>query len=53
VLGRRLLLGICGLACVATSFPAVAGAQNVNPTRIDVVQVNGLIDPANAALIKS
>jgi membrane-bound serine protease (ClpP class) len=38
---------------VATSFPAVAGAQNVNPTRIDVVQVNGLIDPANAALIKS
>jgi membrane-bound serine protease (ClpP class) len=39
------------------SVPAVAGAQSVTPatpgTRIDVVQVNGLIDPANAALIKS
>ena len=54
---RRLLLAICGLALVLTSLPAVAGAQNVGPAtstgRIDVVQVNGLIDPANAALIKS
>jgi membrane-bound serine protease (ClpP class) len=54
---RRFLLAMGGLALVAMSFPAVAGAQNVTPQtstgRIDVVQVNGLIDPANAALIKS
>ena len=39
------------------SFCAVAVAQNVSDGRIDgridVVQVNGLIDPSNAALIRS
>jgi membrane-bound serine protease (ClpP class) len=46
-------VGLGGCALVLTSLPAVAGAQNVNQSRIDVVQVNGLIDPANAALIHS
>jgi membrane-bound serine protease (ClpP class) len=32
---------------------AVAGAQTVSDGRIDVVQVNGLIDPSNAALIRA
>ncbi|HEV7524194.1 MAG TPA: NfeD family protein [Acidimicrobiia bacterium] len=50
---RRFLMGIGGCALVASSFSAVAGAQNVNAGRIDVVQVNGLIDPAIAALIRS
>lgn len=48
---RRLLLGLGGVALIATSSCAVAGAQTVSPGRIDVVQVNGLIDPSNAALI--
>ena len=38
---------------LAASCCAVAGAQNVNAGRIDVVQVNGLIDPSNAALIRT
>jgi len=38
---------------LAASLGAVAVAQNVSDGRIDVVQVNGLIDPANAALIRS
>ncbi|MDQ1454474.1 MAG: hypothetical protein QOH28_94 [Actinomycetota bacterium] len=46
-------MGTGGCALLATSFGAVAGAQNVSDGRIDVVQVNGLIDPANAALIRS
>jgi len=40
-----------GGALIASSFAAVAVAQNVSRGRIDVVQVNGLIDPSNAALI--
>ncbi len=46
-------MGLGGGALVAGSFCAVAGAQTVNAGRIDVVQVNGLIDPSNAALIRS
>jgi membrane-bound serine protease (ClpP class) len=46
-------VGLGGGALIAASFGAVAGAQNVNDGRIDVVQVNGLIDPSNAALIRS
>ncbi len=38
---------------VAASFGAVASAQTVSDGRIDVVQVNGFIDPSNAALIRS
>ncbi len=37
----------------ATSSGSVAAAQTADDGRIDVVQVNGLIDPANAALIRS
>ena len=48
---RRLLMVLGGGALIASSFGAVAGAQNVSRGRIDVVQVNGLIDPSNAALI--
>src|SRR5262245_9143840 len=42
----------CMLAALAI-LPATAGAQS-EPTRggIDVVQVNGLLDPSNAALIR-
>jgi membrane-bound serine protease (ClpP class) len=50
---RRLLVGLGGCALVLSSLATVAGAQSVNEGRIDVVQVNGLIDPANAALIHS
>ena len=46
-------MGTGGCALLAASFGAVAVAQNVSDGRIDVVQVNGLIDPANAALIRS
>jgi membrane-bound serine protease (ClpP class) len=46
-------VGLGGCALIAASFPAVAGAQNVSGGRIDVVQVNGLIDPANASLIRT
>ena len=46
-------MGLGGCALIATSFGAVAGAQTVSGGRIDVVQVNGLIDPANAALIRT
>ncbi|MDQ1511263.1 MAG: hypothetical protein QOG50_3107 [Actinomycetota bacterium] len=46
-------MGTGGCALLAASFGAVAVAQNVGDGRIDVVQVNGLIDPANAALIRS
>ena len=46
-------MGTGSCALLASSFGAVAGAQNVSDGRIDVVQVNGLIDPANAALIRS
>jgi membrane-bound serine protease (ClpP class) len=35
------------------SLSGVAGAQSASDGRIDVVQVNGLIDPSNAALIRS
>ena len=54
----RLLAVLGGLALLASSFGvvsfgAVAVAQTVNDGRIDVVQVNGLIDPSNAALIRS
>ena len=47
-------MGLGGGALIAASFCAVAVAQNVSAAggRIDVVQVNGLIDPANAALIR-
>src|SRR5215210_8687560 len=41
------LVGWCGLS-------GLASAQTAGPpSRIDVVQVNGLLDPANAALITS
>ena len=46
-------MGLGGCALLAASFCAVAVAQNVSAGRIDVVQVNGLIDPSNAALIRS
>jgi membrane-bound serine protease (ClpP class) len=46
-------VGTGGCALLAASFGAVAVAQNVSDGRIDVVQVNGLIDPSNAALIRS
>jgi len=48
-------VGLGGCALITVSFCAVAVAQNVSDGagRIDVVQVNGLIDPANAALIRS
>jgi membrane-bound serine protease (ClpP class) len=42
-----VLVALCGWA-------AIAGAQSVAPSgRVDVVQVNGLLDPANAQLIRS
>jgi len=49
---------LSGGALIASSFGAVAAAQTTatddgSGGRIDVVQVNGLIDPANAALIRS
>jgi membrane-bound serine protease (ClpP class) len=59
---RRLLMVLGGGALIASSFGAaslgsVAAAQTAPDSgiggRIDVVQVNGLIDPANAALIRS
>src|SRR5689334_20340396 len=52
---RRLpLLAILGALLVVLACSSVAGAQGVAPEgRIDVVQVNGLIDPSNAALISS
>lgn len=50
---RQLIVGLGGGALIAASFFAVAGAQTVSDGRIDVVQVNGLIDPANASLIRS
>ncbi len=55
---RRLFVGLGGGALIASSFGAtffgaVASAQTVSAGRIDVVQVNGLIDPANAALIRA
>jgi len=50
---RQLFAVIGAFFVFGASFCAVAGAQNVNGGRIDVVQVNGLIDPANAALIRS
>jgi membrane-bound serine protease (ClpP class) len=40
-------------AAWALSFPAAAHAQSVARGGIDVVQVNGLLDPSNAALIRS
>jgi membrane-bound serine protease (ClpP class) len=44
------LIAICGLVGIV----AAAGAQSeVVSGRVDVVQVNGLIDPSNAALITS
>jgi len=46
-------VGLGGCALIATSLCAVAGAQTVSAGRIDVVQVNGLIDPSNAALIRA
>jgi membrane-bound serine protease (ClpP class) len=46
-LAAFVLVAVCGWA-------GVAGAQNAAPPgRIDVVQVNGLLDPSNAALIRS
>jgi membrane-bound serine protease (ClpP class) len=50
---RHLLGGLGGCALLLASFCAVAVAQTVSGGRIDVVQVNGLIDPSNAALIRS
>src|SRR5882724_6738464 len=60
---RRLLTVLGGGALIASSFGAVsfdgssfgavASAQTSSNGRIDVVQVNGLIDPSNAALIRS
>jgi membrane-bound serine protease (ClpP class) len=46
---------LVALALVALSWPAAAHAQSVGTTGngIDVVQVNGLLDPSNAALIRS
>jgi membrane-bound serine protease (ClpP class) len=46
-------VGFGGCTLIAASFCAVAGAQTVSASRVDVVQVNGLIDPSNAALIRS
>jgi membrane-bound serine protease (ClpP class) len=41
-----VLIALCG-------WCGVAGAQSAGPGRIDVVQVNGLLDPSNAALLRS
>jgi len=48
-LAASVILVVCGWCGVAN----VAGAQSPEPGRIDVVQVNGLVDPSNAALIRS
>ncbi|HYL51486.1 MAG TPA: hypothetical protein VEZ15_05915, partial [Acidimicrobiia bacterium] len=46
-----VLVALCGWFGVASS--GVASAQGAASGRIDVVQVNGLLDPSNAALIRS
>jgi membrane-bound serine protease (ClpP class) len=45
-LAAFVLIALCG-------WCSVASAQSATPGRIDVVQVNGLLDPSNAALIRS
>jgi membrane-bound serine protease (ClpP class) len=51
---RRLLAALGCLVAAAFAWPASAGAQTPSSGNgIDVVQVNGLLDPSNAALIKS
>src|SRR3974390_2378593 len=49
---RLVLLALCALA-LTSGWASSARAQTSTDGRIDVVQVNGLIDPANAALIRS
>jgi membrane-bound serine protease (ClpP class) len=46
---------LIALVLIALSLPAVAHAQSTAPSGggIEVVQVNGLLDPSNAALIRS
>jgi len=48
-LARLAALVLLLLLCI----PAAAHAQSAGPGGIDVVQVNGLLDPSNAALIRS
>jgi membrane-bound serine protease (ClpP class) len=50
----RLTVGVLVAFCGLVGAAAGAGAQaGVVSGRVDVVQVNGLIDPANAALVSS
>jgi membrane-bound serine protease (ClpP class) len=52
--GGALIVASFGVSSFGALTPsAVASAQTSNDGRIDVVQVNGLIDPSNAALIRS
>ncbi len=51
--GGALIASFFGASFLLGPFGAVASAQTVSDGRIDVVQVNGLIDPSNAALIRS
>ncbi len=46
-----VLVALCGWSGLSGS--GVASAQGTASGRIDVVQVNGLLDPSNAALIRS
>jgi membrane-bound serine protease (ClpP class) len=47
------LARLAALVLLLLCIPATAHAQSVGPGGIDVVQVNGLLDPSNAALIRS
>jgi len=53
---RRLLAALCALGLAAALWPATAQAQESpgggEPGGIDVVQVDGLLDPANASLVR-
>jgi membrane-bound serine protease (ClpP class) len=51
----RLLVTCAGVLLVVLGTASFAHAQTTSagPGRIDVVQVNGLLDPSNAALIRS
>ncbi len=51
--GALIASSFGALSFNGSSFGAVASAQTANDGRIDVVQVNGLIDPSNAALIRT
>jgi len=52
---RRILLLVClvlGAGSVLGAPAGAAGSSSAGHNGIDVIQVNGLIDPANASLIK-